>query len=86
MKLPFTMPEWRAYPIQEKLLGEIEKHEYQVQDCFAVDPQKVKRLKILNAYKRKDKIRVYYQVWYDLMEEPFESIGLLVYRGCDEVR
>ncbi len=84
MKLPFTIPEWREYPIQEKLLEEIGKHKYHICDAFAVDPRRVKRMEILNAYKGKDGIRVYYRVWYDLARVAFESIGWLHYEEKEE--
>ena len=81
MKYPFTIPEWNKHPINHKLLDEIRSRKYQIYDDIAVDPVKVKSLKIVNAFRRKNnrEIRVFYNVWYDLEKEPFESTGLLVY-------
>jgi hypothetical protein len=79
LKYPFTLNEWQRFPIQKKLLDEIRERRYQIYDDVAVDPEKVKSLKILNAYKRGTLIKVYYQVWYNLMADPFESTGRLVY-------
>ena len=77
MNIPSTIPEWREYPIQEELLKKIKGKTCQIIDGFAVDPEKVKKTKIINALKIGNCTRVYYYVWYDLTKEPFESSGII---------